>query len=287
MSPATSLGNSMRQMATIERDRSGAVMSIDGARARPPVARRSRSALGRLILPDPLRELLLFGAQLGRELVAEVRGFEERAQFQHGFLAGRVRAALRPLERFLHRLHLPDPEPGDQLLGLGERTVHDRALLPRELDPRARRAGLEPVAREHDARLHQLLVVARHLAEHLLARHDPRLGILARLHDHHDPHRLLLVLVVRGAGRLAGSPAWPSPLLSSRRTMRPGIDTGLAWNYLGTNPISANALPSGSRNSLSLSSPFSLRCTTVAAPRKRTPRCSRPAPNASMSGASM
>src|SRR6185436_3013309 len=99
----------------------------------PPASPPARSALDRLLLGLDLgREPLFLRAQLGRELVAEIRGLEQRAQLQRGLLAGRVRATLRPLERFLERLHLPDPEPGDQLLGLGERAVHDRALLARE-----------------------------------------------------------------------------------------------------------------------------------------------------------
>src|SRR5213596_1625424 len=46
-------------------------------------------------------------------------------------------AALDPFDRLFLRLHLPQPEARDQLLGLGERPVDDGPLVPGELDPRA------------------------------------------------------------------------------------------------------------------------------------------------------
>ena len=62
-------------------------------------------------------------------------------------------------------------------------------LLPGEPDAGALRAGLQPLAREHHAGLHQLLVELAHLGEQLLARQDARLGLLGGLDDHHEPHR--------------------------------------------------------------------------------------------------
>ena len=48
-------------------------------------------------------------------------------------------AALEPLDRLVHRLDLPDPVAGDELLGLGERAVDDGALRAREADALALR----------------------------------------------------------------------------------------------------------------------------------------------------
>src|SRR5688500_9268365 len=57
---------------------------------------------------------------LRRELFAEVFRPEERTEFDMGLLARtRGRAAFRPLERFVHRLHFPEPIACDELFGLG------------------------------------------------------------------------------------------------------------------------------------------------------------------------
>src|SRR6266508_4890231 len=83
-------------------------------------------AIGNRILraapPLDLRaEAVLLRAELGRELLAEVVGLEHRPDLDLGAaVEGR---ALQPLHGLLHVLHLPQPEAGDQLLGLGERPV--------------------------------------------------------------------------------------------------------------------------------------------------------------------
>src|SRR5207244_10447130 len=82
-------------------------------------------------------QALLLLAQLRRELRAEVFGLENLADLDLCLGAGhRVGAALDPVDRLLLRLHLPQPEAGDQLLGLGERPVDDAAPLAREAHPR-------------------------------------------------------------------------------------------------------------------------------------------------------
>ena len=53
------------------------------------------------------------------------------------------RAALELLDALLERLHLDQPEAGDELLGLGERPVHHGLLVAVEVDPGALGAGLE------------------------------------------------------------------------------------------------------------------------------------------------
>src|SRR5690606_39947876 len=101
-----------------------------------PTRRRpetSRALLRLQLLPQPL--LLL--PELGCERLAEVLGLEDRPDFELGLRARRVRAALRPLDRLVHRLHLPEPVAGDELLRLGERPVDDGALVTGELHAHA------------------------------------------------------------------------------------------------------------------------------------------------------
>src|SRR5918992_5298956 len=75
------------------------------------------------------------------------------------------RAALHPLDRLIERLHLQNPEAGDELLRLGEWPVHDGLLSAREPDAHPLGARVKPLAREHHAGAYQLLVVLGHLVE--------------------------------------------------------------------------------------------------------------------------
>src|SRR5215213_8730383 len=170
--PAISRADSIRQTASI-------------ARCASATAIRSGVALG-------LRaHALLALPHLGRELVAKVLGLEDLADLDLRRSRHRVRAALDPLDRLLERLGLHQPEAGDELLGLGERAVDDGPVAAGKADACALRAGMEPLAREHHTRLHQLLVVGVHGREELLARHGPRLALLRGLHHHHESrHRL-------------------------------------------------------------------------------------------------
>src|SRR5262249_42848481 len=84
-----------------------------------------------LVLLDlGLQPLFLF-PEFGRELGPEFLNFEHLADLDLGLRAGRVRAALHPVDGLLLRLALPQPEPGDQLLGLGERPVDHDPLVAR------------------------------------------------------------------------------------------------------------------------------------------------------------
>ena len=93
----------------------------------------------------------------------------------------RIGAALDPFDRLFLRLHLPQPEAGDQLLGLGEGPVDHGPLVAGELDARALRARMEPLAREQDAGLCQLFVVLPHLGQKLLVRKTLRPRCSCRL----------------------------------------------------------------------------------------------------------
>src|SRR5215813_1808014 len=97
----------------------------------------------RLLLRGPLQLLglrthtLLLLPELGRELCSKVLRFEHLANFDLGFSLHGVWAALDPIDRLCHRLHLPQPETGNQLLRLGEGPVNDSPLASRKLDARS------------------------------------------------------------------------------------------------------------------------------------------------------
>src|SRR5262249_26966810 len=134
-------------------------------------------------------------AQFRRELGAEIVRFEDLADLDFGLFVVRIRAALEPLDRFLARTNLPEPEAGDQLLGLGKRAVDDGALVSRETYPHALRAGMKAFSCKHDAGLHEFLVVLAHRGEQFLAWHLAGFRGLAGFHYHHELHGLLLRLV--------------------------------------------------------------------------------------------
>src|SRR3970040_1844851 len=95
--------------------------------------------------------------------VAEIGELEDRANLPpRPPVEGRAR---EPLDRLVLRLALPDPVAGDELLGLGERAVRDRAFLTVEADARTLRARLKTVTGEHHAGFHKLLVVLCHLGK--------------------------------------------------------------------------------------------------------------------------
>src|SRR5688572_63800 len=134
----------------------------------------ARSARARLLraLGDLLAQALLLRARLGGELVAEVAGLEDRTDLDLALAHVRVRAALDPLDRLRHRLDLPKPVAGEELLRLGEGTVDDRPLRTREAHALALRARVQALAlAQHHAGLDQLLVEVAHRREELLGRH--------------------------------------------------------------------------------------------------------------------
>src|SRR5580658_1418447 len=146
----------------------------------PPPPRGSRLAL------HFGAEAFFLRAQLRRELLAEVLGIEDRAE---GHLDSAVeRRALEPLDRLLHRLHVPDPIARDELLGLRERPVVHRALRPRESYALGFRRRREAIACQHHARLHELLVEFHHLRDELPARHLSGFGVFVSGYEHHDSH---------------------------------------------------------------------------------------------------
>src|SRR5688572_10084231 len=106
--------------------------------------RRTRGSLR--ALGDLGAELVLLRGDLGTEVLR----FPERTDLEVRRTGHRVGAALRPLQSLVHRPHLPDPEPGHQLLALGERAVSHRPFCAVDVHPLPELARLEAVTGEHD-----------------------------------------------------------------------------------------------------------------------------------------
>src|SRR5688500_537776 len=132
-------------------------------------------------------------SELRRELGAEILGLEDLANLDLRIAA--ERRALEPLDCLLLRLHLPDPEARDQLLGLRERAIDDRPNLSRESHARTLGAGLKAFTRQHHPRLHQLFVELAHLRQLFLGGHDSTFGVLVGFHQYHESHCRILILV--------------------------------------------------------------------------------------------
>src|SRR4249919_144002 len=213
-SAAISRADSIRQTASIARRASRSLICLPAARRRLS-CRRLLVLLG--LRPDPL--LLL--AQLGRQLLAEVLGLEDLADFDLARLVVRVGAALDPLHRLLEGAHLHQPVAGDQLLGLGEGPVdHGPLAVAAEADPGALGGRVQSLAGQHHARLDHLLVELDHRGEQLLAGHHARLGVLACLDDRHHSHPGFLSLVSRKLGRPMLPPFTPYDERVERKSTR-------------------------------------------------------------------
>src|SRR5512144_2679866 len=90
------------------------------------------SARDRLLLRrDLFAQARLLRLQFGRELLAEICGLEQLADFDLG--AAVEWCALQPLDRLVHRVRLPQPEARDEFFGIRERAVDDGALASGEL----------------------------------------------------------------------------------------------------------------------------------------------------------
>src|SRR6478735_7725627 len=99
----------------------------------PPLLRTRRSTRREIDASAGLfrglgADALFLLAQLRGEGLSEILGLEDPADLDLGIACHWIRAALDPFDRLFHRLALPDPETGDQFLGLGERSVDDGTL---------------------------------------------------------------------------------------------------------------------------------------------------------------
>ena len=78
--------------------------------------------------------------------------------------------ALYPVDRFLHRLDLPDPEARDELLGFREGAVDHSRLLLGESDALAVRTRAQTVAHHKQSRFPELFVELSHFGQQLTVR---------------------------------------------------------------------------------------------------------------------
>src|ERR1700712_2080545 len=92
----------------------------------------SAPSVGQRLLVGLAPFALLAQMLLGDAVLEEIRWIVGAAHLEFGAVAHRRLAG--PGQRLVQRLHLDDPEAGNQLLGLGERTVDDDALAVLELD---------------------------------------------------------------------------------------------------------------------------------------------------------
>src|SRR6478609_400558 len=99
---------------------------------------------------------------------AEVAQLEQLPDLYFVLLVMGVGAALDPLDRFRKRLTLQDPVARYQFLGLREWAVYHAALVAVEPHSSALGTWLQPIAIQHHADLHHLLVELRHGREQLL-----------------------------------------------------------------------------------------------------------------------
>src|SRR6266511_3287218 len=86
-----------------------------------------------------------------------VFGLEELAYLDLGLIGAKRDVELEPalgaVDGFVLRLRLNEREPRDELLCFGEGPVDHEAFASGGFDPRAERARLQPLAREHRSRL--------------------------------------------------------------------------------------------------------------------------------------
>src|SRR5688500_2239122 len=114
--------------------------SATGRRSRTREGSSITSWSSSLLLLDLLAEPLLLLAKLRRELVAEVIFLEDLANLDLALAEGR---ALQPVDRRFLRLHLDQPEAGDQIRSVAERAVGDGRLVAVGVDPDALRARMQ------------------------------------------------------------------------------------------------------------------------------------------------
>src|SRR6476659_10257022 len=133
---------------------------------------------------------------------AEVVQLEQLPDLDFAILVMGVGAALDPLDRFRKRLTFQDPVARYQFLGLREWAVYHVALVAGEPHSSALEAWLQPIAIEHHAGFHHLLVELRHGRKQLLRGHFAGFGVLGCLNYHHEAHRRFYSSVRFGAGSL-------------------------------------------------------------------------------------
>src|SRR5438132_5119078 len=167
-SPAMSRADSIRQMASIARCASVAAVS-----RRPGLA--GASPFSGPMARAPSHALVV----------------EDLTDLEGPAVVG---CPLEPLEGLVDRAHLPQPIPGDKLLGLRERSIDDGALLAVEPNALALRARVEAASLEYHPRLDQFFVELLVLSHRFRRWGSRRFALLAFLCHYQDTHLCLLLL---------------------------------------------------------------------------------------------
>ena len=133
--------------------KAGVLLAGEGLHPSSKGARVKFSGAQRIIIDGPFAETkeLIAGFWLWQvKSKAEAIEWLKRAPFEEGaevvrlehpanleFRPGTERRLLQPLDGFVHRPHLPQPEAGDELLAFRKRSVNHRPLIAAEPDPLA------------------------------------------------------------------------------------------------------------------------------------------------------
>ena len=173
----------MRASPAMSRGRLDPPDRVDRARASRRSSRASRAARSQLVL-RPRGSSPASGRPRGKSAISKTWRTSITSPSSD-------RAARRPLDRLLLRLHLDQPVAADDLLRLGERAVDDRGLAARERDARALRARVQPVEREQHAGLRAAPRCTSSSRPTASARRRPcscSSSVSLRDHQHHESH---------------------------------------------------------------------------------------------------
>src|SRR6266481_826123 len=165
-------------------------------------------------------QTLFLLTQFRRQRLAEILCIEDLPDFD--FSTTVEWRTLHPVDRLVQRLDLDEPEAGDEIIGHSKRAMA-HAGLSGIFDPGALRRRMQALARQHDARLHHLLVELAHGREHFGARHHAGFAVLVGLHNNHESHR---------HAPLFNSEAGCEPALT-HKTNRVLRHRHVRWNYSG------------------------------------------------------
>src|SRR5579884_62791 len=91
--------------------------------------------------------------QFRSQRVAEIGHFHDRADFQNALLPRRIGAALRPFDRILEGVHVPNPKTGNQLTGVREWPTHHVPACAGEFYTCTLCAGMKTLSCKHHAGL--------------------------------------------------------------------------------------------------------------------------------------
>src|SRR6185369_7944214 len=113
--------------------------------------------------------------QLGSEFGPKVFHFEDGTKVDFRVALGTFVIKWNPpcpFNRFVYRLHFPNPIAGDLFACLSEWTIGNDTIAPGKRYSLGLRCRMKPLAFQHDAGVHQLFVELTHFGKQFLARHN-------------------------------------------------------------------------------------------------------------------